>query len=250
MIMAIFIPLLRRCSRIAFLSLITCPGNAVAGPPFKTDDPQPVDFLHWEFYIASAQEFDRLTTQATLPHLEINYGILPNTQLHLVAPMGYLHSEDGTQYGYSNTEIGVKYRFVQETDGSPQLGVFPLIEIPTADKRLGGANLQAFLPVWFQKSWEHLTTYGGAGWWYNPGTGNRNWMFAGWQAQYDFSEVVSLGGELYYHTADQEGSSGDAGFGIGGFVNLSESDHILFSVGHNLVARGSTNGYLGFLLTI
>jgi len=26
---------------------------AVAGPPFVTDDPEPVDYRHWEFYIAS-----------------------------------------------------------------------------------------------------------------------------------------------------------------------------------------------------
>jgi hypothetical protein len=203
------------------LLYISCSGDSMCGPPFKTDDPQPVDFLHWEFYLASVQEFGRLETQATLPHLEINYGILSNTQIHLVAPMGCVHSEEGTQYGYSNTEVGVKYRFVQETESSPQIGVFPLVEIPTADRRLGEKNFQAFLPIWFQKSWDHLTTYGGAGFWYNPGEDNKNWEFAGWQIQYDFSETVTLGGELYCQTADTEGSQSSAGFDIGGFINLN-----------------------------
>lgn len=236
--------------RVTLLLSVILSTRAMCGPPFRTDDPQPVDFRHWEFYLASAQEFDRRESQATLPHFEINYGILPNTQIHLVAPLEYIHSESGTQYGYSNTELGIKYRFLQETDRSPQIGIFPLVEIPTADKLFGETNFQAFLPVWFQKDWNHLTTYGGAGFWYNPGTGNKNWMFAGWQIQYDFSDIVTLGGELYYQTADQEGSKADAGGGFGGFINLTEADHILFSVGHNLVAQGSANGYLGFLLTI
>ncbi len=50
--------------------------KSVAGPPFRTDDPQPVDFQHWEFYIASMQQFDHQGTSVTAPHFEINYGII------------------------------------------------------------------------------------------------------------------------------------------------------------------------------
>ena len=27
--------------------------NVLAGPPFLTDDPEPVDYQNWEFYVAS-----------------------------------------------------------------------------------------------------------------------------------------------------------------------------------------------------
>ena len=42
------------------------PETGAAGPPFKTDDPQPVDLHHWEFYLASQQTFEVHGTSATI----------------------------------------------------------------------------------------------------------------------------------------------------------------------------------------
>lgn len=238
------------CARLAIAGLAI--SEATAGPPFKTDDPQPVDFRHWEFYCASEQEFGRHDTWATCPHFEVNYGAVPNLQLHLVAPLGYAHAADGTHYGYSDTELGVKYRFVNETDAAPQVGVFPLVEIPTGDqsKGLGAGNVQAYIPVWAQKSWGKFTTYAGGGFWYNPGTGQKNWLFTGWEMQYDFSEVVTLGGELYYQTADNVDASSSTGFNVGGYINVTGNHHILFSLGESVSPTGTVTGYVGYQLTI
>jgi len=223
-----------------------------AGPPFDTDDPEPVDYLHWEFYISSIMEFQHTESNLTLPHIEINYGAVPNLQIHFLAPMGYAHSGNVTKYGYSNTELGVKYRFVPETENLPQVGVFPLVEIPTGDKSkgLGNGLYQFYLPVWLQKSWGKLTSYGGAGYWFNPGQGNRNWIFAGWEVQYDLSQIITLGGEVYYHTADTQDSKSAAGFNIGGFINPDETNHILFSAGSTSGSERTITAYLGYQMTI
>ena len=37
-----------------------------------------------------------------------------------------------TTYGLGDTEIGMKYRFIHETDTTPQVGTFPIMHIPTA----------------------------------------------------------------------------------------------------------------------
>ena len=228
------------------------PQAGKSGPPFKTDDPQPVDFHHWEFYLASEQEFAHQGTNATLPHFEVNFGAFQNVQLHLVAPMGFVRTDNGEAYGYSDTELGVKYRFLDESDSSPQIGIFPLIEIPTGDesRQLGQGNVQTYLPVWLQKTWGDFTTYGGAGFWYNPGTGNQNWLFAGWEAQYDCSKIVTVGGELYYHTPDKSDGRSGAGFDLGGYINLSDNDHILVSLGRSFRGDNVVTGYLGFQYTI
>lgn len=242
-------------SGIIILSLLLIPWlpqSGSAGPPFKTDDPQPVDFRHWEFYLASEQEYARHGTTATLPHFEVNFGAFRNVQLHVVAPIGYVRTTDGHAYGYSDTELGVKYRFIEESDALPQVGVFPLVELPTGNpaRLLGSGNMEAYLPVWIQKSWGNLTTYGGAGFWYNPGTGNQNWIFAGWETQYDFSSVVTAGGELYYSTADTKDDRSAAGFNLGGYINLSENDHILVSLGRSFSGEQVVTGYLGFQYTL
>jgi hypothetical protein len=237
------------CINILF-SLMPAP--ALAGPPFKTDDPQPVDYLHWEFYIASAQQFMRHETDATCPHIEINYGAISNMQIHLVAPLGYVHTNEGTHYGYSDTEIGIKYRLIDETETIPQIGFFPLVEIPTGDekKQLGNGKIQAYLPVWIQKSWGKLTTYGGGGVWYNPGPERKNWAFAGWELQYDFSQLVTLGSEIYYQTAETQDSESKGGFNLGGFINLNEYHHILFSLGSSVSGPEAITGYIGYQLMI
>src|SRR5690348_1244140 len=59
-------------------------GRAWAGPPFRTDDPEPVPWRHWEVYIASTGFYSRLLGGfSTLPHVEVNYGPVPGVQLHM-----------------------------------------------------------------------------------------------------------------------------------------------------------------------
>lgn len=240
-----------KISIISFFIVITV-SSVFAGPPFNTDDPEPVDFLHWEFYIASSYQLGRYNDDATLPHFEVNYGAVPNVQLHFLVGMGYVKEDANHQYGLMTAELGVKYRFINDEKNNFQIGIFPLAELPTTSKEslVGNQNLQTFLPIWIQKSWGEFTTYGGAGYWINIGKNNQNSVFAGWQAQYDFTETLSLGGELYYESPDTKGGSYDAAFKIGGFINVNEDNHILFSVGHSFKNTDVVSGYLGYQLTI
>ncbi|RPI07108.1 MAG: hypothetical protein EHM64_00335 [Ignavibacteriae bacterium] len=235
---------------IVLVILVTA--STFAGPPFKTDDPQPVDFQHWEFYLASVQQFTKQESGATAPHIEINYGAAPGVQLHVVAPLAYVNTAAGTHYGYSDTELGLKYRFINETETLPQIGIFPLVEIPTgsADKQLGNGKIQAYVPLWIQKSWGKLTTYGGGGIWVNPGPGRQNWGFAGWEVQYDYSDLLTLGGEITSQTSPSQDAHSSAGVTVGGFLNFTSQHHILFSVGHSLTGEPTFSGYIGYQLTV
>ena len=231
--------------------LIVITNTTFAGPPFNTDDPVPVDFHHWEFYAASAYEFMNHNGDATLPHIEVNYGAIPNIQLHILAGMGYVKEGTEHQYGFMTTELGFKYRFINDNDDF-QAGIFPLVELPTAsgESLVGNDNMQIFLPLWIQKSFGKFTTYGGAGYWINPGANNKNSVFAGWQGQYDFSPTLSLGGELYYESPDTKDGSYNVAFKVGGFININEENHLLFSIGPSLTNRDEVSGYLGYQLTI
>jgi hypothetical protein len=134
-------------------SLISGLTPSWAGPPFFTDDPEPADHHHGEFYLATQYFHTRDGKSANLPFIDFNYGLFPNMHLHLVAPMQYVKPEGGdSQYGYGDTEIGVKFRFIPETATTPMVGTFPLIELPTgnSDKGLGNGQAQYFLPLWFQ----------------------------------------------------------------------------------------------------
>jgi hypothetical protein len=222
-----------------------------AGPPFDTDDPEPVDFKHWEYYLSSMNTFQPGFATGTLPHFEMNYGIIPNCQFHMELPMNYnkiRHEE--FEYGYSTTELGFKYRFFQSKDKSLQIGIFPIFELPTIKNKIFSNNLQIYLPLWIQKTRGNWTTYGGCGYWINSGTNNKNWLFTGWEIQYDFSKFFTLGGELFYRTASTVDSRSFAGFNIGGFVNISDNIHFIYSFGHSITKDKSFMSYIGLLMTI
>lgn len=226
--------------------------NIIAGPPFNTDDPETVRFRHWEYYISTINNYQAKVWSGTSPHFEMNYGLVPNVQVHLLLPLNYSYSRgQGTDFGYADTEFGIKFRFVQETDNCPQIGVFPIVEIPTIkNNEFSDGKAKIYLPVWFQKSWEKLTTYGGAGYWINHGTNNKNWIFTGWEVQYSFSPIVTLGGELFYHTAITTDDKAATGFNIGGSINPSEKMHFIFSAGNTFSAENSFTSYFGVLWTI
>ncbi|HVO84105.1 MAG TPA: hypothetical protein VMU60_06760 [Syntrophobacteria bacterium] len=225
---------------------------ALAGPPFRTDDPEPGDYRHWEVDVALQGSFDRHATSLSAPLVEIDYVIIPNVQVHLITPFAYVRPEGGpSHYGYSDTELGVKFRFMQETDWCPQVATFPLVELPTGnqDKGLGTGKVHVFLPLWLQKSWEPWTTYGGGGYWINPGSGNKNYWFFGWVIQRDLFERLSLGAEVFRQTASEEGGDSDTGFNVGATVNITDNHHVLLSAGRDFAGPNRASFYLGYQLT-
>jgi hypothetical protein len=225
---------------------------AWAGPPFVTDDPETVEYKHGEFYIASQYINNKDGKEGALPLFEFNYGVVPDVQLHLLVPLAFAHPNGGpTMYGFGDTEVGVKYRFIHETDTIPQVGIFPITHLPTgdSDRGLGSGHVPLFLPLWVQKSWGPWTTYGGGGYWINPGAGNKDFWQLGWLGQRQITKALTLGAELFYFGKDAEEGRDRTGYNIGGIVNLSEDHHILFSAGSDIAGDNRFSAYLGYQLT-
>jgi hypothetical protein len=234
------------------LQLAPCLSGVWAGPPFVTDDPETVEYRHWEFYLATEYSNDRDGFSGTAPQLEVNYGVWPNVQLHLINRYSYIRPRgDSTKYGIGDTEIGVKYRFIRETDSLPQVGTFPLIELPTGDssRALGSGHTQVFLPIWLQKSLGPWQTYGGGGYWRNPGNGNKDYWFFGWQAQRDLSKRLTVGAEIFHSTPSMEGGPHRTGFNVGAIINFSEEHHFIFSAGRDIHGDNLFSTYAAYLWT-
>jgi len=115
---------------------------------------------------------------------------------------------------------------------------FPLVEVPTGDARrnLGAGQAQAFLPVWVQKDFGKWTTYGGGGYWINPGPGARNYWFAGWLVQRQMTDKLAFGAEIFHQTSSMVGRGGASGFSVGGQYDVTDHYHLLFSVGRGGLA--------------
>jgi len=237
----------------AVMLLGTSWSAAAGGPPYNTDDPEPVDFHHWEVYFASIYSHTPGLVSGTLPHFEVNYGAAPNLQLHIIGPLAYNDPVGGTTaYGYGDTELGLKYRFVQEGKRTPMIGVFPLVEAPTgsSSRGLGSGQTRVFLPVWLQKSFGNgWQTYGGGGYWINPGAGNRNYWFGGYQLQNQVTKQLSIGGEVFHLTAATIGGEQETGFNVGAVYDMDEGHHLMFSVGRDVQGTTGLAAYAAFQWT-
>lgn len=254
-----------RCRfRYALVGMLA-PAICLAGPPFQTDDPEPVDLGHYEFYIFSAVDGTPVETDPVGPAFEFNWGVLPNTQLHAILSFGAIEPSNNplyapagvgpSAYGLLDTELGVKYRFLSQTKYRPEVGTFTMIEIPTGSysKGLGVGKAWYKLPVWIQKDSGPWTTYGGGGYQVVHQVGYKSFPYAGWLLQRDLGDKWTLGGEVWYHAAEGVATPQTQSatmFDFGGYYYFRKpAFQLLFCLGHTLVGQSETYAYLGFYWT-
>ena len=236
---------------LALVAILT--GRFVlAGPPFLTDDPEPVDYHHWEAYLFTTYDRSLDATDIQGPALEFNVGAAPNLQIHLVVPWVENKPRSGMDHsGWGDVELGVKLRFLEETENTPQIGIFPMVEFPTGNSSRGLGNGRAWfkVPLWVQKSWGPWTTYGGGGWVFNHAPGQRDHAFGGWLLQRDLGEKLTLGGEVFAQGAGAVDGRGSVLANLGGLVHLTPGFSIIFSGGRTIQGERHTVAYLGLYWT-
>lgn len=254
-----------RAAILAISALFIAVTAAKAGPPFQTDDPEPVDFRHYEFYVFGNMDGTGAELDTGGPAIEFNWGVVPNVQLHFVMPASAIFPYNNPRYngagvgvrhfGLGDTEIGAKVRFIKETKHRPMIGTFTMIEAPTGNSNLGlGVGKVWFrLPVWVQKSFGPWTTYGGAGEVLNSQDGFHNFPFGGWLLQRDIGKKLTLGGEVFSHGGEGPLTTepGKATLvDIGGYYYFRNPGfQLLVAYGHSVFGMAETYGYLGLYWT-
>jgi hypothetical protein len=223
--------------------------TAFAGPPFQTDDPDPVPFHHYEAYAFSIMDHAGDGTYSQIPAFELNYGAAPNLQLHVILPFAYVTPEDN--FGMGDMEVGAKYRFIKEGKRRPEVGTFTMLEVPTgsARKGLGNGQVWARLPVWIQKTVGPWTTYGGVGYQVNHAPWMKDSLFAGWLVQRRFSKRWTIGTEVYHQEAQAIGTRQTTFVDPGGYYYFTDNLQLLFMLGHTITGERHTVGYLGLYYT-
>ena len=183
-------------------------------------------------------------------------GVVPNVQLHLVVPLTVSFAPNGgtVSYGFGDTELGAKVRFVKETKWRPEVGIFPFLELPSgnADRGLGVGTTWYRMPLWIQKSWGPWTSYGGGGEAVVPHEGYKNYPFAGWLVQRQMNKKLMLGVELFGHGAEGEAAtSTDASTmaDLGGSYEFKEGFDLLFAAGRSVYGQPETYTYLALYWT-
>ena len=241
-----------RIGRLATLVvLLAAQPQALAGPPYLTDDPDPVDWRQWEVYLANLYQRQDGASSGSLPLVEVNYGVAPQVELHtqIALDADYSGYGAGGHRGLSDAELGVEWRLVTETDRRPEVSVYPTLEIPTTQRGFSSSHAQLFLPLWAGKTIGRCSVYGGGGYWINPGRGNRNYAFMGIATEVVLISSWTAGGELYHSTRAGSDVPGQGGFNLGSTVDLSSHVEVLASAGHSLSGSPLFTSYVGARIT-
>ena len=224
---------------------------ASAGPPFVTDDPEPVEYQHWEINYAATKSWRQQETSVAMPSIDINYGLTPDLQLHAQPRYSYEKTANNKVSGLDNTEVGVKYRFINidSEESSFMVGTYPMLELPTGDSSLRAnmGKIKAFIPLWIQYNKDKWTNYGGIGYRVNPGNGNQNSWYLGATTLYQFTPSLQLGGELFHETPNTQIGQSVTGFNLGGRYRVVQDYNLLFSTGkglENIEASNKCSVYL------
>jgi len=220
----------------------------LAGPPYLTDDPEPVDLHHWEVYLFSMGQTSAGVRSGLSPAMEANYGPFEDAQLQFQIPMAYGDGDDGRRHhGYGGTEVGFKYRFLHESSTLPQLAVYPQITAPSNREAdgVGSDHWRILLPLWIQKGFGEWTTYGGGGWVRNPGPGNLNYTQWGWLLQRELGEGYSLGAEVFHQGPATVGAKAFTTWDLGFECVLAPHLQLVGSGGEVFQGPKGSQYYLG-----
>ena len=235
----------------ALFAMLSAP--ALAGPPFVTDDPEPTPYRFFEVYLATDYTRTTESMDGTLPHFEINYGLMPNLQITVSLPLAdsqELHAP--MNFGYGDTEFSAKLCLLRESKTLPQISFAPAIDVPTgkAATGLGGGYERVLFPLWAEKGFGPYTIYGGGGVWRNPGFGNKNYTIGGIAVEREMRHGITLGTEIFGQSADTVGGSGSLGFSVGTIKELDAQHKISFSLGHSLSGASSVSGFAAYELFV
>lgn len=210
---------------------LLAPSTAWAGPPFMTDDPEPTETGHWEIYGPLVEGEGRGANFEGSVGAEFNYGVAPDMQLTIGVPIAYAHDSSGARSGAGDVAVSLKYRFYNNEELGLSVAVFPGLTLPTARAGLGGEKVTGLLPIWFQKDSGAWSVFGGGGYAFNPGAGNRDYATGGIAVSRQITRDLLLGVEVDRQGADTVGGEASTSFGLGAIYRLKAPYRLLASFG-------------------
>jgi len=257
-----------KCTGLAVFLLVMLAASrlsAQAGPPFQTDDPVPVDYGHYEFYVFGSADGTPVEMDSVGPAFEFNWGAIPRVQLHIILPFGdaaplnhpaYAPAGQGPiTYGLTDMELGAKIAWFKEGKYLPQIGSFTMFELPTGSypRGLGIGRVWYKLPLWAYKKIGPWGLDGGAGYTVVPQTGYRNYPYGGFLVERTINERLDLSAEVFSHAAEGPAApqtQASTLIDAGGYYHFkSPGLQFLFAYGHSIVGQTENYAYVGLYKT-
>ena len=233
-----------KCRGGVVVAALAFVATAHAGPPFLTDDPEPVERGHAEVNLI-AQGSRTSGGRGGSVAAELNLGCARETQCHVALPVATERPTGGpSRTGLGDVELGAKFRCLDLPDAGWSAAVYPTVFLPTGDasRGLGNGRAQWLLPLWVQRSVGAWNFDVGTALLVNPAPGARDSWYAGLLAQRSFGEHLSLGAEVFHRGSPALGERASSGFNVGAIVNVADHQNVLLSLGRGLANVDANRG--------
>lgn len=195
------------------------------GPPMLTDDARVADYKEWELntsFLISVTDHVQVAT----PHLDLNYGLLPNLQLKIEAPL-WMDFKKGQSVDVEVGDViaGVKYRFMDEEKSFVSMATFPQYTLH--------GERGFLLPVFVEKTYGKYLTGIGLGHFFGEKDSDRTEVGA--LVGFKHNPTLDLMVE-YFYVKNHFGNHGSNGFVNLGFrQDLTDNFVVLASFGTQVV---------------
>jgi hypothetical protein len=231
--------------------------RAQGAPPMKTDDTGTPDKGHWEMNVGVEHARTEAGNETALPALEFNYGLHDGVELsYAVAGLRVHEKGAGTETGFSNSEIALKWRFRDGGKTGWSVAVHPGLEFNnpgSSSKRKGlvedGSTL--VLPLLLEREFGEFTLSLNAVHAVHFKHAD-DWSY-GVNLSSDVSEAIALGIELY-GTATQSFDRTGLLLNVGAAVKVDERNSLHLAVGRDLHRHDGDKadfvGYLGWQIRL
>lgn len=235
------------------LVIFIFPVCGLAAPPLLTDDTGTPGPGKWEINVGFTVDKRHTETHYETPSLDINYGIGEHIQLNYSIPWVVLDSKGGgTKSGPGNSEIAIKWRFLDQDSHGIAMSVYPRVALnnPTssADRGLADKGYTFLLPVQMEKRIAGVNVNAEFGHAFRQ-LGGDQWIYG---LVFGYKPLEQLEGLAEIHgIANNNLKKHEVVFNLGIRRDLGESYTLLASIGrsfHNASDQPKILSYLGLQL--
>ncbi|HLK55819.1 MAG TPA: hypothetical protein VKU00_04620 [Chthonomonadaceae bacterium] len=236
----------------ALLVLGTLATASLAGPPYNIDDPGTVEFRHFSLITYYASSHTAGSEAQGTPSFLLAYGLRNNVELDLVGGVTSARTTGiGRKTGFGDLSPMVRWRFKEETKNCPQFALGYQMKIPTASasQGLGTGAMDHALWLSSAKSFKRLQAFGNVGYNFLGGSDGKNNLFYGVGLNYQTTDKLILGAQIYGNSANAPGNTDDLSWGIGAIYMYRPDQALLLQAGRSMKGYSDLNIYAGIGFT-
>lgn len=179
---------------------------------------------------------------------EIDYGY--TNAIQLSASLGinsHKVSECSRKTGFDDIELGYKWRYREETKKQPALSMLYTFKAPTAsaDDDLGTGHCDHTFTFSVEKYIGKWCLFGCASHSINGGPGTRNNNNYGIAVNYQATERLNIGAEIYGGTASDDTGATEYAYNFVVFDNVAPNKTLWLAAGHSMHGLSDLNVYAG-----